>query len=279
MAIVLSFSSLVYGYAATINNHTPAAVAIVLSGWMVWVHVWHSKKTAWWLVVAGLLAGWAIAIDLPALAIAGMFWLAIVWQNRLDSVWMGLGLILPILATIAIFYLLTGQPTPIYMQEDLYNYTGSYWLSPEANDTFQDPWWLYLFHGTFGHNGLFSLSPVLLLGGIGYAWMLAKRSGSLAISLLWIGPGLLAVVLFVLLGTYNYGGYCIGMRWWIMLMPFVQMAALPVVDTIGAYRTGRAVTVAALVLSLPAVMQALYHDAFIRSFLEVWWLGEGLAGT
>ncbi len=274
MTLLMTLSSLVYGYAVTINNHTPAAIALVLAAWMVWVSVWQGSKGAGWMLVAGLLAGWSVAIDLPGIAIAGMLWLAVVIRSRPAGVWMGVGMVLPLMASAAIFYHLTGEIRPIYMQQELYDYTGSYWVSPEANDTLADPWWLYLFHAVIGHNGLISLTPALLFGIIGYVWMIRVRKGSLATSLLWIGPGMVAIVLFVLLGTHNYGGYCIGMRWWIIIMPFLQLAALPVIDALAVFRAGRVITVAALVLSLPAVVQALYHDAFIRSFLEVWWLDQ-----
>ena len=79
---------------------------------------------------------------------------------------------------LATQYAAFGQFRPVYEEfgTKSYNYEGSYWNTPLEMDylnvpredgRFQESYQLYLFHMTFGHHGVFSLSPIFLLAAIG----------------------------------------------------------------------------------------------------------------
>ncbi len=61
-----------------------------------------------------------------------------------------------------------------------YEYEGSYWQTPLEMDYFNkhpESQAKYLFHMTFGHHGIFSLTPVFLFSIYGAARMIAERGG------------------------------------------------------------------------------------------------------
>lgn len=273
LVLTLSVGSLAFGYAVTINNHTPAALALFGCLFLVWQAVYRGRGGWWRYLLFGLLAGFAASTDLPGLAMAGGMWLVLLYHNWRMSWPAALVMAVPMMVTVIVFYNLSGSFSPLYVQTELYRFEGSYWLEPEAHDTLREPKWLYFFHITFGHNGLFSLSPVLLLGAAGLVWLLRQRQMPERPLVAMLALGMAAIFLFVLLKTSNYGGYCIGTRWFIVFMPILGMMALPALAWLSKRVWGRALGIALLLLSTPAVFQALYHDGFIRSFLEAWWIG------
>lgn len=273
LVLTLSVGSLAFGYAVTINNHTPAALALFGCLFLVWQLVYRGQDGLWRYLLFGLLAGFAAATDLPGLALAGGMWLVLLRHNWRMALPAAVLMVLPLLVTVLVFHDLTGSFKPLYIQPEYYQFEGSYWLNPEDHDTLREPKWLYLFHITFGHNGLFSLSPVLLLGVAGLVWLLRQRQMPERPLAALLALGMAAIFLFIWLKTSNYGGYCIGTRWFIVFMPLLGLMSLPALTWLSTRLWGRALAVALLLLSTPAVIQALYHDGFIRSFLEAWWIG------
>jgi hypothetical protein len=144
-------------------------------------------------------------------------------------------------------YVSTGGLIPYYFLKDtpLYLYPGSHWLDPQGIDGQHEPKWLYVAHSTFGHHGLFSLSPIFLLAVVSTWQFLTRRDTRLA-EVRW-----LTLVLSVLIyaayvaKTGNYGGGAKGFRWMFWLMP-----AWLVVAPLGAehYSRTRGFRVVALVL-------------------------------
>jgi hypothetical protein len=56
------------------------------------------------------------------------------------------------------------------VRDGVVQYEGSFWNAPLEMDWFNDhpePWPVYLFHMTFGHHGVFSLSPIFLFSATG----------------------------------------------------------------------------------------------------------------
>jgi hypothetical protein len=79
---------------------------------------------------------------------------------------------------------------------------------------------------------------------------------------------MVAVFLFVLFRTTNYGGYTIGMRWFILFMPILMLAGLPTIHLLGKTKKGKIIAILLLIFSIPLVLQALYWEGFIQSILE-----------
>ena len=62
-----------------------------------------------------------------------------------------------------------------------YSYEGSFWLTPLELDAFNkypEPKGVYLFHMTFGHHGIFSLTPLFLFSAWGAVRLLLGRGRS-----------------------------------------------------------------------------------------------------
>lgn len=271
--LMASVGSLVYGYAVTINNHTPAAIGFFTAFFLAWL-ILQQGRTAWWYyALFGLVASYSASIDLPGGAIAAVLWLLLLRHSWRGAIVAGLVALIPIATTLGTYYAITGSIKPFYMQFALYKYAGSYWNNPEALDAYQIPKWQYAFHTLFGHNGLFSLTPVLLIGLWGYLWAMPKRKWEVSRLLQWIAPALVLILLFVIFRTSNYGGYCVGSRWLIITMPFLWVAAIPIVEQMGRSVRGRLISILLLLLSLPVVGYTLYWEAFVRSFVEKWFLG------
>lgn len=274
LLLMASVGSLVFGYSVTINNHTPAAIGFFIAFFLAWLILQQGRTARWYYGLFGLVASYSATIDLPGVAIAGVLWFLLLRHSWKGALIAGLVALIPIASTLGTYYSLTGSIQPFYMQFELYQYAGSYWNEPEALDARQVPKGQYAFHNLFGHNGLFSLTPVLLIGLWGYFWAIPKRKWEVSRLLLWVAPALVLILLFVIFRTGNYGGFCVGSRWLIITMPFLWLAAIPVLEKMGTSLRGRLAAAALLLLSTPVVGYTLYWEAFVRSFLEKWWLGQ-----
>src|SRR5262249_34219973 len=128
-----------------------------------------------------------------------------------------------------------------------------------------------------GHHGLFSLTPVFLLGAAGVVYVIAQASRgrqppkgakdqgtSTPRSPLLILAGLTLLLAVVVIGFYvvgvgdrsrNYGGWTSAPRWLVWLTPFWLLTALPVADRLAPRRWGRGL---AYVLLAVSVLSASY---------------------
>ncbi len=123
-----------------------------------------------------------------------------------------------------------------YYGTDKYRYivdgVPSYWLHPSGLDANSERPYVYLLHCTFGHHGIFSLSPVFLLALV--AWLvpaIARRSPLR--DWVWLSAGLTVIVVgFYLTRTqnYNYGGNTAGLRWIFWLIPLWLVTCIPALD-------------------------------------------------
>lgn len=275
MILALSFGSLAYGYAVTINNHTVAAILFFVSFALIYgvEEGERGRASAFW---AGLMASFAATNELPGLVFVALFGLLLLRTRRWGTVAMyAAGVAIPLAFTAWAYYQITGSIQPTYMQGGLYRYEGSYWQNPEGLDVLRDPWPVYLFHSLLGHHGLFSMSPVLLLGLIGGIHILRTNWKGLRLHVAGLLLCMAIVIVFIVRSTHNYGGYCIGLRWFIPFSPLLMVMALPIVQNLANRKVyGRIVLVVLLALSIPWVYQALSTEAFVRSSLDLWWIGE-----
>ncbi len=274
LLLMMTVASLPYGYSVTINNHLPAAVSFFIFFYLVWLIRYQGREDYGSYILAGIFAGLGAVSDLPglALALAGLY--ILFKKDSVKSI-LSLLILLSFLAISAfVFWKITGSIKPIYLQGDLYHYSGSYWDQRMAFDRLKESRWRYLFHITFGHHGLFSVTPVLLLSLWSLIRLSIRKDWEIWSMLKLFSLAILSIFLFVLFRTNNYGGYAIGMRWFLLFMPILTFAASPLVAHLSRRKAGILIISVLILSSIPAVAEALYYEAFYRSWLDRLWLGN-----
>lgn len=244
--LVASVGTFLTPFLITLNNHTPAAVAALITLWAVWPIWSHSRDdtarneppAVWRYAVAGFFAAWTTCNELPAFPFSTAIALVCLRASplRTFSAFVPAALI-PLAAFFATTWISTGSPLPFYTKfgTDAYRYVHegipSYWMDPTGIDRGAEPWWLYLFHCTIGHHGILSLSPIFLLTLVGW-WTGLKRRTTLGPQweLQLLGLILTGWILAFYLAqtkSYNYGGNTAGLRWAFWLIPFWLVGLIP----------------------------------------------------
>jgi hypothetical protein len=235
------FGTFLPTFAITLNNHVPAACCVMFA-------VAHAPGSPLRWLLAGLFAGLAACMDLPALAFAGAAGFIVLLQAPRGLIFYLPAVLLPIAAQTVINHHATGSWEPVYAKfgGPWYEYEGSHWSKlrqdprPEGIDFIDEPKQVYAFNFLVGHHGLFSLTPIwlLALGGMAFG-----QRGSLAASRLHrLTPLILAVGLaFYIWRTNNYGGWSSGPRWLFWLTPLLLLALIPAADRLSGSRVGRGV--------------------------------------
>lgn len=241
------------------NNHTIAASCffIVLP---LAAGIWGNAQAAGWkYLLCGLLAAFGVCNELPA----ALFGLGLFSLLLVDRACPTLMLFLPgALVVLAAFfvtnYQATGSLKPFYSRygtetyEFVHEGIPSYWKEPKGIDRPRDSTWTYLWHCTFGHHGIYSLSPIFLL----------TLAGWLSPGLWWksrwkwfhlMGLGLTVVTLgFYLTKTanYNYGGVSVALRWMMWLTPFWLLSMTPILSLLSRRIWFRALALLLLSVSI-----------------------------
>lgn len=233
-----SINNIGFGYATGLNNHTPAAAALLVAFYYAFL-VRSGRSTAWrhW-VLAGLFAGLAPTLEPWAafFSVALTIYLATADLRRTLTVFIPSSLPFMLLH-VSLTYAATGSIVPIYLRSKLYIYPGSFWspltdtsLSPEevarrmGLEGIRDPRPLRYFHYTFGHHGLIVMTPVFLLSFWSMFSAIRRRGGRFAEALTVLAPTVVAIG-FLGWRTINYGGTCFGFRWMLFAMPLLFLFA------------------------------------------------------
>ena len=273
MLLCLSIGSLAYAYSVTINNHTPSAILYVFV-FLLWEGISRRGRGEWWrYALLGLACGTAFSIELPSGGIAAWFIFLCLMQDRKLGALAILFALIPFLANLYLYYYISGVWKPFYLQSGIYRFEGSYWSNPEGIDAERPDKLTYIFHMLFGRRGLFSITPVLLLGVIGAFRHIFTRSGDFfKREFAGIGVGILMLIVFVIFRTWNYGGVCVGMRWFICFMPFLLLMAIPQVEKMQQKLWGRVLLGVMLAWSIPWTIDVMYEEAFIIGLFERTWV-------
>ena len=228
------FATLAAGFSITINNHVPAA-ALLMSGFYLAVGLGNAKlkPTPIRFVLAGLVTGLLPTVDLPGMFFSILCWVYLVWKfPKKTLVWFSIGAVPPLLVHFCLNHAASGSLLPVYLQKHLYDYEGTYWRTPKGVDALREPKWLYLFHITIGHSGLFSLFPVFLLSAGGVVAAFFRKSFPLRRETLALGGLVVVWIAFYTFASHNYGGEAYGMRWFIPFMPAFLFPAAALLDRI-----------------------------------------------
>jgi hypothetical protein len=270
--LVMSAGSLAMGYSVTLNNHLPAAVCLFLS-FVVFVRIRLGEWGEWWAcVLFGFLGSLGATFDLPGGIFPALFCgLLLFSPQRKKLGWVLLGAMLPLGTMLGMNFVISGSPRPFYLQGALYRYEGSYWVElgtrAAANQLRKDSKGIYVFHSLLGHHGLFSLTPLFFLVPFGL-WKAFKQRWEMRHELAAIVLGSLVIMAFIFVRTSNYGGICVGMRWFVVFMPLLMVAVFPVLKEAPSNPRLRWVVLALLFLSCLPVMELLNSSVFSTSIWE-----------
>lgn len=165
-----------------------------------------------------------------------------------------------------------------------YDYPGSYWMTPRKGvDRGEPSRAVYAFHATFGHHGLFSLTPFWLLVPLGLWLRLREPRGSGDSWWLAIAIGVATGVCFAFyiarpLIDRNYGGVSCCFRWLLWFTPLWLWSAHPAAERLARGRWGGwclVVLVMASVFSVATALETPWRHPWIYRYLEfLGWIGR-----
>ncbi len=244
-ATVVTWGTFLTTFAVTLNNHLPAAVAVVLAVWAL-LEIWYAgRRETWLFALVGFCSAMAAANDLPALSMMAMAGAACAWKS-IRPTFLGF---FPAMLVVAAAFFGTNQLAhdswrPPYAHraqgedwrgDNWYNYPDSYW-SPENRrgvDRGEANIVDYAFHTSIGHHGVLSLTPVWLF--CFYGVFLMAKPGQRGAAAVMITTLTLVCWLFYInrpLVDRNYAGLCCGFRWMFWLIPLWLVALIPAADAI-----------------------------------------------
>ncbi|MDO5580013.1 MAG: hypothetical protein Q4G69_02665 [Planctomycetia bacterium] len=298
---VICFGTFVSSFATTLNNHLPAVVCITFAVYGVYQILYHGRKNVFWFLFTGFFGAFSVVCELPALAVAGAICLILI--VRFPAKTIAIAIPAGLLVAAAFFaanYIAHGTFKPAYaMKRDhikiakvdpshsgavssfdqndwyIYNYFPSgrireaknarlsYWANRVGIDRGEPNPYVYFFHATIGHHGLFSLTPVWIFSMIGL-FMIAFGPYDRPVRIFgWssIGLTLLFFVFYLTRdqGDRNYGGMCCGLRWFFPLIPLWIFSMLPFLDRIASSRLMRGIALILLILSIMSVSYPLWN--------------------
>lgn len=245
-----AFATQMTPFVVTLNNHTPAAIAVMFALCAAVPIVAEGERQWWRFALAGFWSAFAFTNELPAAALMAALCGVLAWRAPLKTLlWFVPAAAPPVIAFFALNQQVTGEWMPFYSAygsekyEFVHEGVPSYWMNPRGLDKARDSFPVYLLHCTVGHHGVLSLSPIFLFTLAG--WCVALRHLAQRIArerwralgaadLNWIhavGMVLTGVVFAFFLSrteNYNYGGVSVALRWLLWLTPFWLLAMLPV---------------------------------------------------
>jgi hypothetical protein len=257
--ISVAFATLGTAYATALNNHSVAAAFAVVAFYYATRIGKNDNPTLSCWVASGLCAGFLPTMDLPAGALTAALFVYLFMIDRRRALLFFLPMAaLPVLLHLYLSYLASGSLLPTYLRRDLYKAADSYWSGRRSGiDGLREPKHIYAFHLLFGHHGLFSMTPLFVFSAIALVQRLRLRSDALFREALVVVGCLLPMLLFYVFKTRNYGGWCVGLRWLVVIMPLLALFFGVWVDRVRLTGLKWAVVVAAFCVSAFHVQDGL----------------------
>jgi hypothetical protein len=218
LASGLAAGTLFFSFAGTLNNHVPAAVLLLAAA----VTARHGRPLA-----SGLAAGFAAAIDLlPGLGLAPF----LAWgasrggstrSRELARFALGFtpGVVAFALSNLAI----TGTLLPPKMLPGAVDLSAQ--AGPSAAGVVLPQSARYPVEVLFGAHGLFTVSPLLLLGAAGLVFAMRREPGDERRFWRALAAGVALQIVGHALLAGSYGGWSYGYRYLIPIQPLLLLAA------------------------------------------------------
>jgi len=219
-AIALGLGTTMLPYAVVFNHHVPAAVSLLGAFYLL---LSRRDGHAWWLAAAGALTTLAVAFDAVAAIMAVTVGTIAVVRTRRRVVYFVAGAALPVLATVLLDYRITGTVLPPYLIVNGYNYPGSPFPATIAGNGTPDSYGWYAFHMLVGNYGLFAFNPLLLMALVGAIVVAGMRAHPLRVEASAVALGFVALSVFLVTHTSNYGGRAYGERWFMTAIPLLML--------------------------------------------------------
>ena len=259
----------VFGYSGTVNNHTLAAL-LVLVGLVFAVEVRSRQQPGYAWFGVGLATAMAVTLDLGATPFAvGLAVYLFATQRRRGLVLFIVGAAIPTVIHFHLTYRLTGSFQPFYAFRSIYLYPGSYWLDPGEFDALEESFRFYAFHTTFGHHGLFAMTPLFLLAIPGMP-MLIRSPRTRALGWLIAIVACATIGIYLYRGPFNYGGMAMGMRWFIVIAPLLWFSAICYADERWGSRVIRVLLVAFVLIGIAHAVPALAGPWDYSWWNQIW---------
>ncbi len=178
--------------------------------------------------------------------------------------------------------LLAGNRWSVARWDDWYEYPNTYWKDGARRgvDKGESSKLVYLAQMTFGHHGLFSLTPLWLLVPVGLLLGMVRGSSESRRLMLAISVASIVCFLFYLnrpLIDRNYGGVSICFRWLLWFAPLWLLVATPVMawfETTAARRGTLYAMLALSVFSMSASLESPWQSPWLYRFWQfLGWLG------
>lgn len=270
------FGTFLSTFAITLNNHVPAAGCVALPVYFALRQKWTPLS----LIASGFCAGLAVSLDPPTAALAAAIALLIFQHSPKGLIYYIPAVAVPIVTQTLINYHAYGIWKPIYATfgSPWYEFPGSHWEKlrwqerglpkPEGIDFADEPKGVYLFHYTFGHHGLFSLTPIWLFAIVGFFLPSKLLNGFMRFVLLLV---LGVVIGYFTIKTNNYGGWTCGPRPFFWFTFILLLGLIPAIQRLSQSRIGRILAILGLGVSVFSTFYCLnnpWRHPWILQLLE-----------
>lgn len=226
LAMGAGAGTLLLTYGVTFNNHAPAAGCLTMATALVVTGSRHGRRVKR-TVIAGLLAGLAAAMDLPAgfLVLAGLG--AMTLPNRWEAASFAMGASGPLALHAALQSMVTGSPLPVEFYPEALAYPGSYWATEAGQFREQGSRLWFLAEILLGPQGWITVTPLVAPGLVAAARAIVRERGTMR------GFAMMTVVsAVVLVGYYvfivrrtDFAGQSFGTRHLLPITPLVYFWA------------------------------------------------------
>ena len=248
----------------TLNNHTVAAFSAFFAIW-AFLRIWNDEsRSALTFAACGFFGAFCACNEIPAGCLGLILFLTLLARSPKSTlIYFVPAAALPVGAFLLTQFLAFGQFRPVYEEfgTKTYEYAGSYWTTPLELDYLNkepESKLVYLFHMTFGHHGVFSLTPIFLFSIYGAFREISKRGRLSSVAVI---TTVLTIAMFAFYTwnpkARNYGGSTQGLRWLFWLIPLWLMLLPSGLAGAGESRWGRRLSLLAFAISVFSVGYAL----------------------
>jgi len=215
---VLGLGTLILPYSLVFANHVPAAACLMTGLYALLRSRADGPSSRRWLLVAGFATALAFTLDLGTAPFLASFLGCALLRHRRRAWPFLLGGLLPLALMAGLDWWILGDPLPPQMHAVGFDYPGSPFPPTVTGTRSATNVLNYALRMIFGDHGLFAFSPVLLWAVFALGTAL-RRSHRLRGEAAAVGLASLAVALYFVLFTDNFGGTAYGPRWFTAMTP------------------------------------------------------------